>query len=279
MREHEGGGATPFFPLVDTHAHLDDEAFDADRDQVLNRARAAGVSAIINVGYAEARWSSTLALARDQPDVYAVLGVHPRDAASWSPALQDRLALALRLPGVVGVGEIGLDFHRPGGDRDAQRAAFSAQVDLARTLDLPIVVHSRDAEAEVVAMLRQMAPLRGVLHSFSGSDATARQALEHGLCLSLTGPVSYPSGQRQRDLAGLIPRERLLLETDAPYLAPQPRRGRRNEPAFLRYTAESLALTRGEPLDRLCRETSANARRLFDLRPVAPLGKGGTRHA
>lgn len=255
--------------MVDTHAHLDDDAFDADRDDVLARARGAGVEAIVNVGYSEARWASTLALARYQPGVFAVLGIHPHEADCWSAAVETRLYAALGQPGVVGIGEIGLDFHRNGVPRDIQRHAFSAQIQMARVLDLPIVVHSRDAESEVVAMLEAAAPLRGVLHSFSGSDDAARQALSYGLHLSVTGPVTYPNGHRQRELARLIPADRLLLETDAPYLPPQPWRGRRNEPAFLVASAEALASARGEALTELCRHTSENARRLFRLPPIA----------
>lgn len=255
--------------MVDTHAHLDDGAFDTDRDDVLARAREAGVEAIVNVGFSEARWASTLALARHEPGVFAVIGIHPHEADCWSAAVEARLNAALRQPGVVGVGEIGLDFHRNDVGRDIQRAAFWAQVAMARALDLPIVVHSRDAESEVVAMLEAAAPVRGVLHSFSGSDDLARQALTYGLHLSVTGPVTYPNGHRQRDLARLIPADRLLLETDAPYLPPQPWRGRRNEPAFLVATAASIASARGETVAELCRHTSENARRLFQLPPVA----------
>lgn len=268
MKEEHGRAAARRLVMVDTHAHLDDDAFDADRDDVLARARDAGVEAIINVAFSEARWASTLALAHRNTGVFAALGVHPHEADAWSTAVEARLDAALRQPGVVGVGEIGLDFHRNDVARDVQRAAFSAQVQLARALDLPIVIHSRDAESEVVAMLEAAAPVRGVLHSFSGSDDAARHALSYGMHLSVTGPVTYPNGHRQRDLARVIPADRLLLETDAPYLPPQPWRGRRNEPAFLRASAEALARARGEALAQLCRHTSENARRLFRLSPA-----------
>lgn len=254
--------------IVDTHAHLDDPAFDADRDAVLARAREAGVGAIVNVGYDEARWASTLALAGRQPEVYAALGVHPHEAADWDAALGGRLRRALGAAKVVALGEIGLDFYRDYAPREAQRVAFTAQLALARELGLPVVIHSRAAEDEVVATLAEHGTARGVLHSFSGAAETARRALDLGLHVSLTGPVSYPKAEHQRDLARLIPPDRLLLETDCPYLAPQPRRGRRNEPAFVRYTAEALAAARGETVARVVAATTANAAALFGL-PVA----------
>ena len=251
--------------LIDSHAHLDDPAFDADREAALARAREAGVAAIVNVGYDEARWASTRALVEAHPEVYAVLGLHPHEAASWDEALGARLRAALAGPRVVALGEIGLDFYRDYAPHEAQRAAFAAQLGLARELGLPVVVHSRAAEDEVVATLAAAGVARGVLHSFSGPLAAARRALDLGLHLSLTGPVSYPKAEHQRDLARLIPLERLLLETDCPYLAPQPRRGRRNEPAFVRFTCEAIAAARGEPAEAIGRATTENAIRLFGL--------------
>ncbi len=251
--------------LIDSHAHLDDEAFDADREAVLARAREAGVVAIINVGYNERRWETTAALCAAHAGVYAVLGLHPHEAATWDAALAERLRAALRGPRVVGLGEIGLDFYRDHAPRDAQRAAFRAQSALARELELPVVIHSRSAEDEAVTLLAEAGITRGVLHSYSGSLATAERALERGLYLSLTGPISYPKAEHQRDLARAIPLERLLLETDCPYLAPQARRGRRNEPAFLPYTAEAIAAARGSTVAEVGAATTLNAARLFGL--------------
>lgn len=275
--------------LIDSHAHLDDEAFDADREAVLARAREAGVVAIVNVGYNERRWETTSSLCAAHAGVYAVLGLHPHEAATWNAALAERLRAALRGPRVVGLGEIGLDFYRDHAPRDAQRAAFRAQLALAREFELPVVIHSRSAqdaaatpvsrstkdatatpmsqsaEDEAVTLLAEAGITRGVLHSYSGSLATAERALELGLHLSLTGPVSYPKAEHQRDLARAIPLERLLLETDCPYLAPQARRGRRNEPAFLPYTAEAIAAARGSTVAEVGAATTANAARLFGL--------------
>jgi TatD DNase family protein len=226
--------------LIDSHAHLDDAAFDDDREATVGRAREAGVGAIINVGFSEARWATTLALCAAHPRVYAVLGLHPHEAGTWDAEVAGRLREVLRDSRVVGLGEIGLDFYRDHAPHDRQRVAFRAQLALARETGLPVVIHSRAAEEETVATLAETGTSHGVLHSFSGPLATAERALALGLHLSLTGPVSYPKAEHQRELARMIPLDRLLLETDCPYLAPQARRGRRNEPAFLRFTAEAL---------------------------------------
>lgn len=251
--------------LIDSHAHLDDEAFDDDREAVLARARDAGIGAIVNVGDNARRWATTLALCAQYPDVFAVLGLHPHEAASWDAAVAERLRAVLRSPQVLGLGEIGLDFYRDYAPRDAQWVAFRDQLALAVALNLPVVIHSRAAEDEAVAALAEAGVLRGVLHSFSGTLATAERALALGLHISLTGPISYPKAEHQRDLARLIPLDRLLLETDCPYLAPQARRGRRNEPAFLPFTAAAIATARGLAVEEVCEATTANTIRLFGL--------------
>ncbi len=251
--------------LIDSHAHLDDAAFDADREAALDRARAAGVGQIINVGFNEARWATTLALATAQPAIYAVLGLHPHEAQAWDTAVAERLREALRHPRVVGLGEIGLDFYRDYAPHDQQRGAFRAQLALAQECGLPVVLHSRAAEEETVATLAEAGIGNGVLHSFSGSLEVAERALALGLHISLTGPVSYPKADHQRELARLIPLNRLLLETDCPYLAPQARRGKRNEPAFLRFTAEAIATARGLTVEEIIAATGANTIELFGL--------------
>ena len=251
--------------LIDSHAHLDDAAFDADREAAIDRARAAGVCQIINVGFNEVRWATTLALATAQPAIYAVLGLHPHEAQAWDTAVAERLREALRHPRVVGLGEIGLDFYRDYAPHDQQRGAFRAQLALAQECGLPVVLHSRAAEEETVATLAEAGIGNGVLHSFSGSLEVAERALALGLHISLTGPVSYPKADHQRELARLIPLDRLLLETDCPYLAPQARRGKRNEPAFLRFTAEAIATARGLTVEEIIAATGANTIELFGL--------------
>ena len=251
--------------LIDSHAHLDDDAFDADREAAIDRAREADVGLIINVGFNEARWATTLALAATQPAIYAVLGLHPHEAQAWDGAVGERLRERLRHPRVVGLGEIGLDFYRDYAPHDQQRVAFRDQLALAEECDLPVILHSRAAEEETVATLAEVGIKTGVLHSFSGSLAVAERALALGLHISLTGPVSYPKAEHQRDLARLIPLDRLLLETDCPYLAPQARRGKRNEPTFLRFTAEAIATARGVAVEEVIAATTANTIELFGL--------------
>lgn len=258
--------------LIDSHAHLDDAAFDDDREAVFARAREAGVAALINVGFNPARWATTLALCEQFPDTYAVLGLHPHDAAEWTAATAARLRERLRHPQVVGLGEIGLDFYRDYAPHEHQRAAFRAQLTLARETGLPVVIHSRAAEEETVALIAESGVTRGVLHSFSGPLAVAERALALGLHISLTGPVSYPKAEHQRDLARRIPRDRLLLETDCPYLAPQARRGRRNEPAFLPFTAMAIAEARGEPVAAIIGAAGRNTVRLFALPALVQVG-------
>ncbi|HEY8596792.1 MAG TPA: TatD family hydrolase [Thermomicrobiales bacterium] len=251
--------------LIDSHAHLDDTAFDVDRQATIDRARAAGIDLLINVGFNEARWVTTLALATTQPAIYAVLGLHPQEAHAWGVGVAERLREMVRHPRVVGLGEIGLDFYRDYAPHEQQRVAFRAQLALARDCGLPVVVHSRAAEAETVATLAEEGGTNGVLHSFSGPLEVAERALGLGLHISLTGPVSYPKAEHQRELARLIPLDRLLLETDCPYLAPQARRGKRNEPAFLRFTAEAIAAARGVPVEAIIEATTANTKKLFGL--------------
>jgi TatD DNase family protein len=251
--------------LIDSHAHLDDDAFDADREATIDRARAAGVGLIINVGFSEERWGTTLELATTQPAIYAVLGLHPHEAQAWDTTVAERLRATLQHPRVVGLGEIGLDFYRDYAPHEQQRIAFRAQLAIAQECGLPVVVHSRAAEAETVTTLAEAGTRAGVLHSFSGSLEVAEQALALGLHISLTGPVSYPKAEHQRELARLIPLDRLLLETDCPYLAPQARRGKRNEPAFLRFTAEAIATARGVAVEQIIAATTANTIELFGL--------------
>ncbi|MHB1004799.1 MAG: TatD family hydrolase [Chloroflexota bacterium] len=256
--------------IIDTHAHLDDEGY-TDREGVLSRARAAGVARIITVGVDLPTSRAAVALAAAHPDVYAVVGVHPHEATRFDAQVLAALDELARLPKVVAIGEIGLDFYRDLSPRDAQRAAFRAQLELAARLGLPVVIHDRDAHAEVMARLREWALAgpgnreRGVLHCFSGDEEMAREAIDLGFYVSLAGPVTFPKATRLQHLATTLPLDRLLVETDCPYLTPEPLRGRRNEPANVRFVAERVAALRGLALAELARATTANAVRLFRL--------------
>ena len=256
--------------LADTHCHLPDSDFDADREQVLARAGEAGVTRILVVGTSPAAWPRYLALAQGHNEIRVALGVHPNSAKGFSLAA---LAELRRLLGehrgrIAAVGEIGLDFFRNHATPDEQRPALQAQLDLAAELDLPVVLHCRNAEGEMLSVLRGHRerlgrPLKGVWHSFSATAAEARAAAELGLHLAFNGILTYPKAEGVRSAARAVPPARLLVETDAPYLPPQPWRGKRNEPAYLVETARRLAQERGVALEELARVTTGNARRLL----------------
>lgn len=254
--------------LIDTHAHLDQTEFDESRDEVVARAAAAGVEAIIAIGTTAASSRACVQLAARYPSVYAAVGIQPNYVAEASEgdwAEIERLAVA---PRVVAIGETGLDRYWDYAPFALQQRYFAKHMDLARRLRLPFVIHMRDCEAEMIAALqeaRRAGPLQGVMHSFTGDAAMAAECLALGLHISFAGMVTYKKSHALRECAAAIPSDRLLVETDAPYLSPEPVRSRRpNEPALVRHTAECLAAVRGVTLEKLAAETTANARRLFD---------------
>jgi TatD DNase family protein len=259
--------------LIDTHCHLDEEAFDVDRAEVVARAGQAGIAALLTIGTTAATSARAVEIAAQYPAVFAVVGIQPNYAAQASPGDWDCIERLSQAGKVVGIGETGLDRYWDYAPLDVQVDYFRRHLALAQKLDLPFVVHCRDAEADVLAELRRAAgegPLRGVMHSFAGGAETARACLELGLSISFAGMVTFKKSRALRDVAREIPLERLLVETDAPYLAPQPMRGKRNEPAFVRATAECLAELLAIPLEELARRTSENACRLFRL-PIDPI--------
>jgi TatD DNase family protein len=253
--------------LVDTHAHLHDPAFDADRAAVLARARAAGVTAFLTIGTDVATSEAAIELAATEPDVYAAVGIHPHDARTADAAALDRIAALATAPKVVAVGEIGLDHYRDHSPRDAQRAALVAHLQLARRLGKPVLLHCREAHGELldVCQAEGVAAVGGILHCFSGDLAVARRGLDLGLLISIAGPVTYPSARRLAEVVRLLPLDRLVVETDCPYLPPQPWRGRRNEPAYLPVTAGRVAELLGVPTAQVAAETTRNAARLLGL--------------
>ncbi|GAB6934903.1 TatD family hydrolase [Calditerricola yamamurae] len=254
--------------LIDTHAHVNDAQFDADRDAVLARAREAGVARMIIVGYNRATIPSALALADRHEDLFAAIGWHPHDAAACT---EEDLAWVQRLARehgkVVAIGEIGLDYYRDGAPRDTQQAVFRRQLTLARHLGLPVIIHCRDAYADVLEVLREEGAdeIGGVMHCFTADWETAKAFLDLGFYLGIGGVVTFKSGEAVREVAQKAPLDRLLLETDCPYLAPVPHRGKRNEPAYLRHTAEVVASVRSISVEELAAATTENAARLFHL--------------
>ena len=253
--------------LFDTHAHLHFPEFAGDLDAVLARARAAGVRRMVTIGTDVATSRAAAALAAREPDVWAAVGIHPHEAADADEAALTEIERLASAPRVVAIGETGLDFFRDRSPREAQTRAFTAQVALARRLGKPVLVHCRDAHAETLALLAADGPLErgGIMHCFSGDVALARRCIELGLLVSLAGPVTYPKPGDLPDVARAIPADRLVVETDCPFLPPQPYRGKRNEPAYLAITAARVAELRGEPLADLAGRMSENARALFRL--------------
>ena len=257
--------------FIDTHCHLDDPAFDPDREEVLARARMAGVEILILPGVEPEGIPRALALAERHPGLYVAVGIHPHVASQFSSQLLAQLRSWARHPRVVAIGEIGLDFYRDRSPREAQREAFRAQLELAGELGLPVIIHQREAREAVMEELERWLAARpgarGVLHAFSGDPAMARIAVEWGFLLGIGGPLTYPRAESLREAARTVGLDGLVLETDAPYLPPQPHRGRRNEPAYLRNVAEALAQLLGLPMEQIARQTTANACRLFRLPP------------
>lgn len=253
--------------FVDTHCHLDDPAYDADRDAVLTQATAAGVEAFITIGTDLATSRRAVELAKARPNISAAVGIHPHEAVRWTASAGAELAALAHDPAVVAIGEVGLDYSQDLAPRAAQQAAFRQALGLARDRQLPVIIHCREAWDDCFAILREMGSRRGVLHCFTGSEAHAAATLDLGLTLSFAGNLTFKNAAPLRAVAQRVPIERVVLETDAPYLAPQLHRGRRNEPAFLVETAQVLAQLKGLSVDDIARITTLNAHALFGVGP------------
>lgn len=253
--------------LIDTHAHLTTEAFAADRADTIARARAAGVARLVEIGYDLASSQAALALAEAEPDIYAVVGIQPNYAHEAPQDWPARLRTLARHRRVAAIGEIGLDYHWMQSPPERQEQLFRVQLALARELGLPVVIHSREAQADTLRVLADAARgLRGIMHSFSGDWEHARACLELGFMLSFSGPLTFPKSAELHAVARRAPADSLLTETDSPYLSPHPQRGKRNEPARVRLVAERLAELRGTPLSELAPQVWANAQRVFRFR-------------
>ena len=250
--------------LIDTHAHLDFSHFDTDREAVIARAREAGLLAILNVGADLPSSRAAVALAERVDFVYAAVGVHPHDARMVTSATIEELRALAQHEKVVAIGEIGLDYYRDRSPRPAQRRAFASQLALAAELNLPVVVHSREAHDDVLAALSGWNG-QGVLHAYAAGLERLDEVLALGFAIGVAGPVTFTNARRLRAAAATVPPERLLLETDCPFLTPEPYRGRRNEPAYLRYVAEAVAHARGETAEKVAQMAADNAMRLFGI--------------
>lgn len=252
--------------LIDTHLHLHMAQFDSDRAAVVERAAAAGVTRMVEVGYDLESSRAALGLAERYPEVFAVVGIQPHYAAAADDAWLDEVRRLAAHPRAVAIGEIGLDYYHDRAPHEAQERLFRAQLALARELGLPVVIHSRDAQADTVRVLRDAARGQpGIMHSFSGDWEYAAACLEVGFMLSFSGPVTFAKALELHDAARRAPLDRILTETDSPYLSPHPLRGKRNEPARVRLVAEQLAALRGIALEDLAAAVWRNAAGIFGL--------------
>ena len=256
--------------LIDSHAHIDFPQFAEDRDAMLDRARAAGVTTLLAIGTGPGpeKLDSALPFAEQHDWIYATVGIHPHEAKEVTPSHLDELAMLAKHPKVIAWGEIGLDYFYDHSPREVQQRLFRDQMDLAKEAKLPIVIHCRDAWPDCLNILEEVwrpAGLGGILHCFTSTVEDARRGIEMGFLVSFAGNSTYPKTQNLRDVAKALPLEKILIETDAPYLAPQAFRGKRNEPAYVAEVARTLASVRNLSPDELAAATSENFRRLFRL--------------
>jgi TatD DNase family protein len=255
--------------LVDSHCHLDDAQFDRDRDALIERARQAGIKYILAIGTGDGPpdLETAVRLADSHPFIYATAGIHPNDAAKLDLDTFKNLESILKHPRLKAVGEIGLDYHW-GVPKKTQAPIFIRQLEIAENAQMPVIIHTRDAWADTIDILRTRWKPTGlpcVMHCFTGTSEAARECLELGFHLAFGGVTTFPKAAEIREAARITPADRLLLETDSPYLAPIPYRGKRNEPSFIVHTAEVIARERGIPVEELAAQTTANFERLFRL--------------
>jgi len=251
--------------LADSHAHLEMSEFDHDRNEAIGRAAAGGVDFILTVGTSLELSRKAVALASRHENIYAAIGIHPHDVHEIDQCTYDSLkALACREK-VIAYGEIGLDFFRNKAPRPLQIRRFGEQLELSRELNLPVIIHDREAHAEAIGMIRASGIRRGIFHCFSGDYEIARQCLELGFHISVPGTVTFAKAATIRDVVSRVPLTSLLIETDAPYLTPHPYRGKRNEPAFVIYTAKKIAEIKGLDWEEVAETTFYNTKNLFSL--------------
>lgn len=258
--------------FTDSHAHIDGPEFDADRDEVIQRAQAAGVTTILNVGTGDPHsgvFERAVELGRKNPSIYTAVGTHPHDARFYDDAAEQKTKdLITSGERVVAWGEIGLDFHYDNSPRDVQLGVFRRQLRAAASCDVPVIIHTREAEAETIEILKSDydgSNRGGVFHCFTGSKALAQQALELGFLISFSGIVTFRKAEDLRDIATQIPLENLLIETDCPFLAPVPHRGKRNEPAYVVEVARCIADLRGLQIEELAHATNENFKRFLRI--------------
>ena len=251
--------------LTDTHAHYDDEGFDEDRYALLDRLFEESVNKIVSVGCAYDRWQPTLELAERYKGIYAALGIHPEDIYDLPEDYLQRLEELSKHPKVKALGEMGLDYHYENYDRERQIKVFREQLQLADRLSMPVIIHSRDATADTLEILHDLRPKKAVMHCFSGSAEVAREILSMGLYISFTGVVTFKNARRAVEACAEVPLDRLMLETDCPYMAPVPYRGQRCDSSMIRSTAEKIGEIKGITADEVIKLCNENADRFFEM--------------
>ncbi|WP_274648397.1 TatD family hydrolase [Paenibacillus humicola] len=253
--------------LIDTHTHLDSHKFDDDRAEMIERARAAGVHMLVNIGFNRETIPSTIALAEQYDFIYAAVGWHPVDSIDMKPEDLEWIASLCDHPKVVAIGETGLDYHWDTSPKEVQHRVFREQIRLARQKKKPIVIHNRDAHEDIVRLLQEekASEVGGIMHCFSGSWETAKKCMEMNFYISFGGPVTFKNARVPKEVLARVPLDRLLIETDAPYLAPHPHRGKRNESAFVRLVAETAAEITGKTLEEISKITTENAKKCYGI--------------
>ena len=254
--------------LIDSHCHIDDARYDADREAMIQRAQAAGIGHFVTIGCDLATSRAAVALAQQHPFISATVGVHPHEVKHIADGWYEELRTLAKSGRVVAYGEIGLDYHYDHSPRDVQRARFREQVRLARELRLPIVIHTREAQEDTIAILKEekAGDVGGVFHCFSGDAWLAKDALDLGFYLSFSGVITFQNATMLRDIVKTVPLDRILIETDAPYLTPAPNRGKRNEPAYVRHVADKIAELHSLNVQQVEDITSQNTKRLFKIK-------------
>lgn len=256
--------------LIDTHAHLDDEKFDFDREEVISNAKKSGISTIINVGYNEKTIRSTLDLVDKYDFIYGAIGWHPNHAHEMNEEDFFWIEELTKHPKIIAIGEIGLDYYWDYAPKDIQKEVFIKQIQLAKRIRLPIIVHDREAHQDILEILKKenASEIGGIMHSFSGSTDMATECINMGFYLSFSGPVTFKNAKKPIEVINGVPLDRILVETDSPYLTPEPFRGKRNEPANVQLIANKIAEIKEVEIDELKRITTNNAKRIFKLKNI-----------
>lgn len=251
--------------LFDTHAHLDDDKFDIDREDIIAYIKDEGVSCLVNIGADMESSRTSVSLAEEHDFIYAAVGVHPYDAPELTDDDLEELRRLSKNEKVVAIGEIGLDYHFPDTDKEGQKEGFRKQIALAKELSLPYVVHDRDSHQDCYDIIKESGYFNGVMHCFSGSSEFAKQMTDLGFYISFAGTVTFKNAKKVKEAALTVPMDRILIETDCPYLSPEPHRGKRNNPANVRFVAEMIAEIKGIPFEEVCKITMENGKRFFGI--------------